>query len=138
VPDVRTFVAVDGGMGDNIRPALYDAEYTAVLTEPGDGAQARVAAAWDTLCRTVRADSILLPYVPAGTALHALIERSPLRETIARAGERRAASRGERAGDRGGRGECMAGRGGAGENESGRAILVRPPVPRGCKPVLSL
>jgi diaminopimelate decarboxylase len=31
VPKVRTFVAVDGGMGDNIRPALYDAEYTAVL-----------------------------------------------------------------------------------------------------------
>jgi diaminopimelate decarboxylase len=31
VPNVRTFVAVDGGMGDNIRPALYDAEYTAVL-----------------------------------------------------------------------------------------------------------
>jgi diaminopimelate decarboxylase len=31
VPDVRTFVAVDGGMGDNIRPALYDAEYSAVL-----------------------------------------------------------------------------------------------------------
>jgi len=31
VPGVRTFVAVDGGMGDNIRPALYGAEYTAVL-----------------------------------------------------------------------------------------------------------
>lgn len=31
VPDVRTFVAVDGGMGDNIRPALYGAEYTALL-----------------------------------------------------------------------------------------------------------
>jgi diaminopimelate decarboxylase len=31
VPDVRTFVAVDGGMGDNIRPALYGAEYGAVL-----------------------------------------------------------------------------------------------------------
>ena len=27
VPSVRTFVSVDGGMGDNIRPALYDAEY---------------------------------------------------------------------------------------------------------------
>ncbi len=27
VPGVRTFVSVDGGMGDNIRPALYDAEY---------------------------------------------------------------------------------------------------------------
>ncbi|MGH2473349.1 MAG: diaminopimelate decarboxylase [Candidatus Limnocylindria bacterium] len=31
VPEVRTFVAVDGGMGDNIRPALYGAEYSAVL-----------------------------------------------------------------------------------------------------------
>lgn len=27
----RTYVSVDGGMSDNIRPALYDAEYTAVL-----------------------------------------------------------------------------------------------------------
>lgn len=31
VPDVRRYVAVDGGMGDNIRPALYDAKYSAVL-----------------------------------------------------------------------------------------------------------
>ena len=31
VAGVRTFVSVDGGMGDNIRPALYGAEYTAVL-----------------------------------------------------------------------------------------------------------
>ena len=33
VAGVRTFVSVDGGMGDNIRPALYDAAYTAVLAE---------------------------------------------------------------------------------------------------------
>lgn len=31
IPDVRTYVAVDGGMADNIRPALYGAEYTVVL-----------------------------------------------------------------------------------------------------------
>ncbi len=31
VPGVRTFVAVDGGMGDNIRPALYDAKYDALV-----------------------------------------------------------------------------------------------------------
>jgi diaminopimelate decarboxylase len=31
VTGVRTFVSVDGGMGDNIRPALYDATYTAAL-----------------------------------------------------------------------------------------------------------
>ncbi|MFW6194948.1 MAG: diaminopimelate decarboxylase [Chloroflexota bacterium] len=30
IPGVRTYVSVDGGMGDNIRPALYDAGYTAV------------------------------------------------------------------------------------------------------------
>ena len=27
IPGVRTYVSVDGGMGDNIRPALYDAAY---------------------------------------------------------------------------------------------------------------
>lgn len=31
IPTVRTFISVDGGMGDNIRPALYQAEYTAML-----------------------------------------------------------------------------------------------------------
>jgi diaminopimelate decarboxylase len=30
---VRTYVSVDGGMGDNIRPALYGARYTAVLAD---------------------------------------------------------------------------------------------------------
>ena len=30
VPGVRTYVAIDGGMSDNIRPALYGANYTAV------------------------------------------------------------------------------------------------------------
>ena len=29
IPGVRTYVSVDGGMGDNIRPALYGAEYEA-------------------------------------------------------------------------------------------------------------
>lgn len=31
VPNVRHYVAVDGGMSDNIRPALYEAKYEAVL-----------------------------------------------------------------------------------------------------------
>lgn len=29
IPGVRTYVSVDGGMADNIRPALYEAKYTA-------------------------------------------------------------------------------------------------------------
>jgi diaminopimelate decarboxylase len=31
IPGVRTYVSVDGGMADNIRPALYGARYTAQL-----------------------------------------------------------------------------------------------------------
>ncbi len=31
IPDVRKYVAVDGGMGDNLRPALYQAKYEAIL-----------------------------------------------------------------------------------------------------------
>jgi len=31
VPGVRTYVSVDGGMADNIRPALYGARYSATL-----------------------------------------------------------------------------------------------------------
>lgn len=31
IPDIRKYVAVDGGMGDNIRPALYGADYDAVV-----------------------------------------------------------------------------------------------------------
>lgn len=30
IPGVRTYVSVDGGMADNIRPAIYDARYEAV------------------------------------------------------------------------------------------------------------
>lgn len=31
VPGLRPYVTIDGGMGDNIRPALYEAEYETVL-----------------------------------------------------------------------------------------------------------
>ena len=31
VPGIRKYVSVDGGMGDNIRPALYQAQYEAVI-----------------------------------------------------------------------------------------------------------
>jgi diaminopimelate decarboxylase len=31
VPDIRNYLAIDGGMSDNIRPALYGAKYTGVF-----------------------------------------------------------------------------------------------------------
>ena len=58
VPGVRTYVAVDGGMADNIRPMLYGAEYEADLAERvGDGEQLqrRPAAARCLLPRRRRA-----------------------------------------------------------------------------------
>jgi len=42
----RTYVAVDGGMSDNIRPALYDADYSCTIAS-------RVSAAEPTLARVV-------------------------------------------------------------------------------------
>lgn len=36
IPGVRKYVAVDGGMADNIRPALYQARYEALLANKAD------------------------------------------------------------------------------------------------------
>ena len=33
VPGIRTYVSVDGGMSDNIRPALYDSIYEVIAAE---------------------------------------------------------------------------------------------------------
>jgi len=36
IPGIRTYVSVDGGMSDNIRPALYGARYEALLANKAD------------------------------------------------------------------------------------------------------
>lgn len=36
IPGIRTYVAVDGGMSDNIRPALYQAKYRAIAANKMD------------------------------------------------------------------------------------------------------
>jgi diaminopimelate decarboxylase len=36
IPGVRTYVAVDGGMSDNLRPMLYGARYEAVIADRAD------------------------------------------------------------------------------------------------------
>jgi diaminopimelate decarboxylase len=41
LPGLRTYVSVDGGMSDNIRTALYDARYTAVLASRRSTAEPR-------------------------------------------------------------------------------------------------
>ena len=39
VDGIRTYVSVDGGMSDNIRTALYDADYTVVLASRSSDAE---------------------------------------------------------------------------------------------------
>jgi diaminopimelate decarboxylase len=41
IPDIRTYVSVDGGMSDNPRPVLYGSGYEAVLPRAADAARPR-------------------------------------------------------------------------------------------------
>jgi len=43
IPGIRTYVAVDGGMSDNIRTALYDADYEALIANRADQPREMVA-----------------------------------------------------------------------------------------------
>ncbi len=68
IPGVRTYVCVDGGMGDNIRPALYEAKYEAlVANKTGQEASIEVTIA-GKYCESgdILARDINLPPVVAG------------------------------------------------------------------------
>ncbi len=65
---VRTYVAVDGGMGDNIRPALYGAQYTArIANKMNEAPTTRVAIA-GRYCEQgdILIDKVDLPRVSVG------------------------------------------------------------------------
>jgi diaminopimelate decarboxylase len=65
VRGIRPFVAVDGGMGDNIRPALYGATYTAVVVDrAGDAPDEDVAVAG----KYCEGGDILVPSVALASA----------------------------------------------------------------------
>lgn len=74
IPGIRTYVSVDGGMTDNIRPALYDAEYKAILASRMDASAdstvticGKCCESGDILIRDAR-----LPKVEAGDTLAVL------------------------------------------------------------------
>lgn len=71
IPGIRTYVSVDGGMGDNIRPALYQASYEVLsANRPGAAADATVTIA-GKYCESgdVLASDILLPTPAAGDVI---------------------------------------------------------------------
>ncbi|MBI2165610.1 MAG: diaminopimelate decarboxylase [Chloroflexi bacterium] len=68
IPGVRRYVAVDGGMGDNIRPALYGARYEAVVaSRMGEEPQEKVTIV-GKYCESgdVLVRDVVLPRLTAG------------------------------------------------------------------------
>ncbi|SDN38799.1 diaminopimelate decarboxylase [Alkalicoccus daliensis] len=71
IPDVRTYISVDGGMTDNIRPALYQAEYTAVLANRAAEALEETVSVAGKCCESgdMLIWDLLLPKVTQGDIL---------------------------------------------------------------------
>ena len=71
VPGIRTFVSVDGGMADNIRPAMYGSRYEALpVTRPLAAAEETVSIA-GKYCESgdILIKDIALPRLQAGELL---------------------------------------------------------------------
>ena len=70
IPGVRTYVAVDGGMSDNPRPALYGAEYSALVANKAGRAPARTVRVSGKHCETdTLIEEIEVPEVAPGDIL---------------------------------------------------------------------
>ncbi|TCI44755.1 diaminopimelate decarboxylase [Exiguobacterium sp. SH1S4] len=71
VSGVRTYVSVDGGMTDNIRPALYDAEYDVIAATRMDEAKTLEAKIVGACCESgdIISNRSLIPPVEAGDLL---------------------------------------------------------------------
>lgn len=71
IPGVRTYISVDGGMGDNIRPALYEAEYEVMSVDDPSGEFFGTATIAGKFCESgdVLARDVKLPEVGPGDLL---------------------------------------------------------------------
>ena len=71
IPGVRTYVSVDGGMADNIRPAMYGSAYTAVVANRMQAGAEETVAIAGKFCESgdVLIDSIELPRLRPGDLL---------------------------------------------------------------------
>lgn len=52
IPGIRKYVAVDGGMTDNIRPALYKAKYEAMIANKANAKEAEVVSITGKCCES--------------------------------------------------------------------------------------
>jgi diaminopimelate decarboxylase len=68
IPGVRTYVSVDGGMADNIRPELYGARYQPLLVRDPEGVPAETVTVAGCYCEStdILARDVALPRLRAG------------------------------------------------------------------------
>ncbi len=71
VPNGKKYFAVDGGMADNARPAMYQAEYTAVIANKPDAKASQNVTIAGRFCESgdILIKSILLPEIDEGDIL---------------------------------------------------------------------
>jgi diaminopimelate decarboxylase len=71
IPGVRTYVSVDGGMADNIRPALYGARYSAIAVGKGHLEPEETVTVSGKFCESgdVLIRDAALPYLSPGRLL---------------------------------------------------------------------
>ncbi|MTI68827.1 MAG: diaminopimelate decarboxylase [Firmicutes bacterium] len=71
IPNIRTYVAVDGGMTDNPRPALYGAKYNAVIANKVNKKKNKVVTIAGKCCESgdILIKDIALPKVESGDIL---------------------------------------------------------------------
>jgi diaminopimelate decarboxylase len=65
IPGIRTYISVDGGMGDNIRPALYQAEYECVVANKVEAPAEKVVTVAGRYCES--GDKLLIDVKVADT-----------------------------------------------------------------------
>ncbi len=67
VPGIRTYVAIDGGMTDNIRPALYGARYECLVANRADQPRTEIVTVAGKHCETGDLIARDTPIQPVGT-----------------------------------------------------------------------
>ncbi len=71
IPGVRKYVSVDGGMGDNIRPALYQASYEVISANKANSGVTETVTIAGKYCESgdVLASDVLLPTAEPGDVI---------------------------------------------------------------------
>ncbi|MBX2860680.1 MAG: hypothetical protein KTR14_05570, partial [Vampirovibrio sp.] len=71
IPNGRKYMAIDGGMGDNIRPSLYQAEYTSILANKAGMPNDETVTIAGKYCESgdILIQNASLPMVEAGDTL---------------------------------------------------------------------